>query len=218
MNSYVDNYCERLAPGFWGEPINALTNLAFILAAILVWKRFGGERLLICRILTANLFLIGIGSFLFHTLATGWAAMADVLPILSFILIYLFAANRHFLGMRVWMSLALVVCFFPYAFAVGWLTNRLFPFIGSSSGYVPVALLILVYGLILLGKLPGTARGLMVGAAILSASIAFRAIDVPLCGANPLGTHMLWHLLNAAMLAWMIELLRYRMVQAGKPH
>ena len=26
----IDIYCERLDPSFWAEPINALTNLAFI--------------------------------------------------------------------------------------------------------------------------------------------------------------------------------------------
>ena len=32
--AYVDGYCERVAPGLWGEPLNAVTNLAFVLAAI----------------------------------------------------------------------------------------------------------------------------------------------------------------------------------------
>jgi hypothetical protein len=26
----LDLYCERTAPGLWNEPLNALTNLAFI--------------------------------------------------------------------------------------------------------------------------------------------------------------------------------------------
>jgi hypothetical protein len=25
----IDAYCERLGPGLWAEPLNALTNLAF---------------------------------------------------------------------------------------------------------------------------------------------------------------------------------------------
>ena len=31
--AYIDNYCERLLPGFWDEPLNAISNLAFWLAA-----------------------------------------------------------------------------------------------------------------------------------------------------------------------------------------
>ncbi len=32
-SAYVDNCCERLLPGFWGEPLNAVSNAAFVLAA-----------------------------------------------------------------------------------------------------------------------------------------------------------------------------------------
>lgn len=28
-NGYLDLYCERLIPGFWGEPLNAVSNAAF---------------------------------------------------------------------------------------------------------------------------------------------------------------------------------------------
>ncbi len=37
-NAYIDAYCERLLPGFWGEPLNAASNLAFWLSAWLVWR------------------------------------------------------------------------------------------------------------------------------------------------------------------------------------
>ena len=77
-NAQVDGYCERLAPGLWAEPWNAVTNLAFVLAAIWVWRRGGDVPV---RVLAAILFVIGIGSGLFHTFATRWAGVADVLPI-----------------------------------------------------------------------------------------------------------------------------------------
>ena len=31
---YIDIYCERTAPGFWDEPLNAVSNAAFLIAAI----------------------------------------------------------------------------------------------------------------------------------------------------------------------------------------
>jgi hypothetical protein len=34
---YVDGYCERVAPGLWGEPLNAVSNIAFLVAAVAVW-------------------------------------------------------------------------------------------------------------------------------------------------------------------------------------
>ena len=91
----IDAYCERSDPSFWAEPINAVTNLAFVLAGLWMWRRCAGVPAL-GRLLAAVLVAIGIGSFLFHTFAQPWAGLADVLPIVAFILIYIFAANRDF--------------------------------------------------------------------------------------------------------------------------
>ncbi len=82
------------------------------------------------------------------------------------------------------------------------------PGLGSSASYAPVPLLILIYALLLRRRLPETARGLAVGAGILIVSLTFRTLDQPLCGALPFGTHFLWHVLNAVMLGWMIEVWR----------
>jgi hypothetical protein len=30
----IDLYCERVSPSFWAEPVNAVSNLAFLIAAI----------------------------------------------------------------------------------------------------------------------------------------------------------------------------------------
>ena len=46
--------------------------------------------------------------------------------------------------------------------------------------------------------------------------IALRgSIDEALCGAFPLGTHFLWHILNGIMLGWMIEVYRRHMAADG---
>ena len=34
----VDGYCERVDAAFWSEPINAVTNAAFLIAAIWAWR------------------------------------------------------------------------------------------------------------------------------------------------------------------------------------
>ena len=90
----VDGYCERVHPGFWAEPVNAATNLAFVVAAAVMWRRTAG--LPLGRALSAMLAAIGVGSSLFHTVATLWASLADTAPIAGFILLYLYAANRQF--------------------------------------------------------------------------------------------------------------------------
>jgi len=214
---YIDGYCERLEPGLWAEPVNAVTNLAFLVAAVVAWTRPGMASLPLARALAAVLFLIGIGSGLFHTVAQAWSAMADVLPILGFILLYIYAANRHYLGLPGWQSGVGVVLFFPYAAAVGYAIGALLPpAVAGSSAYISVWLLIALYGVFLLRRLPDVGRGLLIGAVILGLSITARILDVPLCGAWPLGTHFLWHILNAVMLAWMIEVYRRHMLAEGR--
>lgn len=201
----IDGYCERLGPAYWAEPINAVTNAAFVLAALILWPRTRG--IVIARVLVVILASIGVGSYLFHTHAQVWAAIADVTPIVGYILVYIFAVNRHVWGLSLVSALGLTVLFFPYAAATVPLFQMV-PGLGGSAAYAPVPLLIYIYAVLLRHRAPVTARGLAIGATILVVSIAFRALDEPVCGAVPMGTHFMWHILNAIMLGWMIEVLR----------
>lgn len=207
----VDGYCERLDPGFWAEPVNAATNAAFLVAAAVVMVRLRRARLPLANLLIAILALIGVGSFLFHTFATRWAGLADTVPILAFILVYIFAATRDLLGLAPKRAVLAVALFFPYAAATVPLF-ALLPGLGSSAGFAPVPVLIAAYAWALRHRAPLTARGLAIGAALLIVSLTARTLDLPLCGALPLGTHFLWHILNAVMLSWMIEVYRRHML------
>lgn len=202
-----DGYCERTDLTYWSEPINALTNAAFIIVAILMWGRVG--RLLGARVLCVVLFAIGVGSYLFHTHATGWAALTDVAPIAAYILIYLFLVNRHIMGWPIWMAALGTAGFIPYAIGVT-VVLRDVAFFEVSNFYWTVPILLLIYAPIVGGA---TARGLVIGAAILSVSISLRSVDETLCEALPFGTHFAWHILNAVMLGWMIEVYRRHMVE-----
>jgi len=90
-------YCERTTAGLWAEPLNAVTNLAFIVAGVLLL------RILLRRgarpvpwetvVLVFLVFSIGVGSGLWHTLATPWSELADVVPITLYI-------NLFFVGVE----------------------------------------------------------------------------------------------------------------------
>ena len=209
LSKPIDIYCERLDIGIWAEPINAVTNAAFILASIFMWLRC--KNLVEGKILSFLLFSIGCGSFLFHTYAQTWAALLDVTAILIFILTYIFVANRRFLVWSKMVSLIGVIMFFPYQlFLVSILSN--IQFFGSSVQYIPVAILIFIYSGLLRKSEPNLSRGLFIGAAILCLSIISRTVDEPLCSILSVGTHFVWHILNAIMLSWMIEILRRHML------
>ena len=209
LSKSIDIYCERLDIGIWAEPINAVTNVAFILAAIIMWLRC--KKLIEGRILSFLLFSIGCGSFLFHTYAQTWAALLDVTAILIFILTYIFVANRRFLVWSKLVSLIGVILFFPYQLLLVSILSNI-QFFGLSVQYIPVVILIFIYSGLLRKSEPNLSRGLFIGAAILCLSIISRTVDEPLCSILSVGTHFIWHILNAIMLAWMIEVLRRHML------
>ncbi|MBK5927963.1 ceramidase domain-containing protein [Rhodobaculum claviforme] len=206
-------YCERTDFGLWSEPVNAVTNAAFLIAALVMAWRLRGSGLGIGWALVGVLTAIGVGSFLWHTHATGWAGLADVLPILGFILLYVFAATRDFVGLRWPLALLAVVAVFPYAFVVAGALGALVPGIGANGAYASVALLILAYAVYLRARAPATARGLAIGAGVLAVSLGFRMLDGVVCDAVPVGTHFMWHILNGIMLGWMIEVYRRHMAR-----
>jgi hypothetical protein len=205
----VDAYCERTGPEYWSEPVNALTNAAFLIAAAVMAARLrGAPGMATGWVLVVILAAIGVGSWLFHTHANRLTALIDVLFIVVFILTYLFVATRDYLGQRVGVAALVTVGFIPYAMVLTPLFRSL-PFFTVSAFYWPVPVLILIYATILRNRLPEVARGLAIGAGILVASLVFRSLDYPLCEATGgLGTHFMWHVLNGIMLGWMIEVWR----------
>lgn len=201
----IDIYCERVDASFWAEPLNAVTNAAFLIAATLMALSLerGKPADFPAWILTGLVAVIGIGSFLFHTLATGWALLADVLPISIFIYAYLFLSLRRFLGFRIVSAIAVVIGFGLVSYWWGEPLNAAF---GSTGSYVPAFLAMVVTGFAMLGKKAGVALGLFGAAAVFAVSMSFRMLDAPVCAEFPYGTHFVWHILNATTLYILLRL------------
>ncbi|MFN3971462.1 MAG: ceramidase domain-containing protein [Gemmobacter sp.] len=208
----VDGYCERTGPEYWSEPVNALTNLAFLIAAGIMWPRVRG--MVTGQVLCVILGVIGVGSWLFHTHANRLTGLMDVLPIVAFILAYVFVATRDFLGQKPWVAGVAAVAFVPYAILLT-PAFRALPFFEVSAFYWPVPVLILGYAVALRRRAPETSTGLAFGAGVLMVSLTFRSVDQVVCDSFPLGTHFMWHVLNGVMLGWMIEVWRRHRVAAA---
>ncbi|MCW5688056.1 MAG: ceramidase domain-containing protein [Pseudolabrys sp.] len=194
----VDLYCERLDPSFWAEPLNALTNLSFVIAAVVAfvqWRRAGG-RDWPALILIGVTFAIGIGSFIFHTVATRGASLFDTVPIAVFIYGYLLLALRRFLNLSTLVALAVLGAFV----LLSALEARLVPAgtLNGSHAYLPAWAALVVVGWLSNERRSG--RLLLAAAAVLALSIVFRSIDQAVCAALPIGTHFLWHTLNGVVL------------------
>ena len=202
----LDNYCERTGPEFWSEPINAVTNAAFVIAAYLAWRearRLGKDDPLILG-LCGLVAVIGIGSFLFHSFAQRWSLMADVIPIQIFILAALAATLNRVFGLS-WKvaGLATLGAALVVGFAGGWLRTLTGGALNGSEGYLPPLFALIVTSGILISR--GNPAGRLLGAAALvfTVSLTFRTLDRSICEAFPLGTHWLWHALNAVTL-WLV--------------
>ena len=210
----IDLYCERTDPSFWAEPVNASTNAAFLVAALLAfleWRR-GARRDMPLLALIGLVALVGLGSFLFHTLATRGAALFDVIPIAVFICAYFLLALRRFLGLRMLPALAVLGAFMLASSAVSWLVPA-----GALNGSVPylpaLTAMVVIGGLV---RRQPEGKPVLLAAVLFTVSVALRSVDSLMCDAFPLGTHFLWHTLNAVVLYLLLHA-GMRAVRVGAP-
>jgi hypothetical protein len=212
LNDPVDAYCERISPAFWAEPVNALTNLAFIAGAVAAYMMASpaARRDPLFLALNGVMALIGLGSFAFHTIATRGAALLDVIPIAVFIHLYFYAALRRLLQLSVTRSVIATIVFLVAGFAIG---RAGASYLNGSIGYLPA--LLALGGMAIAVQFAGTQQAhdirapqrLSSIALLFLVSLSFRVVDQMVCTSFPLGTHFMWHVLNAAVLFLLLRLL-----------
>src|SRR5918997_3058492 len=188
----MDAYCERVGMGVLAEPLNAVSNISFLLAAWAAWvlaKRTGtlsaGVRALIAIGVS-----VGIGGIFWHTYPTMLTLTLDSVPILIFISWYIWLYARNVIGMRPLFAVASVAAF-PLA------TFLALPFAGVLHGaivYTPGLMVTLVLGVLHARARRRAARfTLLAAAGVYLAALVFRTIDNEVCPILPIGTHFLWH-------------------------
>lgn len=227
MTRYIDIYCERLEPGLWAEPVNAITNASFFVAAFMAWLLlsrqsslrdqiyFGGsnpesqENSMDCRVADAPrndagahiLILLtlamGIGSTLFHTYAQLWAMLADVLPILLYQIAFIALYTRYLMRRPWWQIGALLFTFVLLMQAFMALPRD---WLNGSLEYAPALIFLSGFALYHLKHARTEKYGLLLAAGVFVISLTFRSVDMELCPDFPLGTHFMWHILNGLVL------------------
>ncbi|WIO74369.1 ceramidase domain-containing protein [Porticoccaceae bacterium LTM1] len=202
MHDYIDLYCERTEPGLWAEPLNALTNLAFIIAAVMVWRlarqqdRIGTDGFA----LTALLVAIGIGSGLFHTFANSWSMWLDELPILLFQICFIGLYLNRVVELH-WYGVAFgLILFIVTIYGAAALPEHIHEASNGSLGYAPALLALLVLGLYHRVSHATAPYLLLFASGVFLLSLTFRTIDNAVCEQIPFGSHFLWHLFNALLL------------------
>ncbi len=194
----VDLYCERLGPGLWAEPLNALSNLAFFVSAWAAWRSARARETTSpsVELLIGMVAAIGLGSLLFHTFATNWARFLDVTPILIFQLLFFWIYSRQIAVIGSGFTLSLCV-----AFVLGIYVCAQYPYLlNGSLGYLPALAVLLVLGFYHRMKEKRERNLLMTASGVFLLSLVFRTIDNGICSFFTPGTHFLWHLLNSLVL------------------
>ena len=189
----MDAYCERVGMGVLAEPLNAVSNVSFLMAALAAWilaQRTGtlsaGVRGLI--VLGAS---VGIGSILWHTYPTMLTLVLDSVPILIFIMWFIWLYARNVIGMQPVFAVASVAAFLLATFLA-------IPFSGVLHGaivYSPGLIVTLVLGVLHAREQRSARFSLLAAAGVYLGALFFRTIDNEVCPVLPIGTHFLWHLL-----------------------
>lgn len=200
----IDVYCERLTPEFWAEPVNAISNIGFVMVGIwFLYRARKSSAQPMVVFLSAMIVTIGVGSFFFHTYANTLTLFGDLVPIFIFTSAYLFHSLRQYLAWppaRTWTALAVVVGSMI-------LTQTLVPsgFLNGSILYAPPLIALFSIAHALRKKRRPEWLLYHVAALVFAVSLALRTLDYAVCDGFPLGTHFLWHLLNAACLGLLMQ-------------
>jgi Ceramidase len=213
LSQHVYEYCERLGPDLFAEPLNALSNFAFFYFAWRLWAARGEEPRLSPALgwLAALIALVGAGSLSFHTLATYWAAILDVVFIAVFNVSYLVLFLRHAGGWPWGRSLSAGAAF--VVFDRGMAAVLPGGALNGSLLYLPAVIVLLALVAYAWRRCVPAGRMMAGAAVVFGVSLLARTVDRGLCSEWPWGTHFLWHLLNA----WVLFRLSRALIVAARP-
>ena len=187
----IDVYCERTGAELLAEPLNAVSNISFIIAAWAAWRlaRRTGKLTVNNKLLIWLGFAVGIGSVLWHTYPTTATLILDVAPILVFIIWFIWLYLRESLGLGTLYAVGTAALF---------LTTTL---VGMSHGevlhgalsYAPGLLIVLALGIYRAIESCTERSILLFTAGVYSTALLFRTIDQEVCQFLMIGTHFIWH-------------------------
>ena len=189
----MDAYCERVGMGMFAEPLNAFSNVSFLLAAWAAWvlaRRVGVTSVGVWALFALGA-SVGVGSILWHTVPTMLTLLLDIVPILVFIVWFIWLYVRNVAGARPLFAAACAAAFLVATFLV-------FPLSGVLHGallYTPGLITTLALGVFHARERSAERFTLLAAAGVYLAALFFRTIDNEVCPVLPIGTHFLWHIL-----------------------
>lgn len=210
--TYLDAYCERAGQvGWFAEPFNLITNAFFVVGAIVAARAISRMPADAKRadlwLLFSFMAAIGFGSAAWHAVPDNHTLLMDVVPIGLFINLYFISALRRLFG----LSWGRVGAYWLAYTAAGVAAQRFLPpdLWNGTVMYLPTYITILIMAAVLWARDRALGKIFVTIAIVWTFSLLFRTIDMEVCPRFSLGTHFLWHTLNAWVL-WRLLMLLIR--------
>ncbi len=210
MFEILDKYCERITPNLWGEPLNAVSNLAFIIAGFYLTRLLHSckprqnHQVWDIFMLIGLIFLIGMGSFAWHLTAETWALFADIIPVLLFINLFLVSFLYRVLNFSPKVIVVTIIIYQGLNYGI---QSHFEPeLLNGSLFYLPTFIFLCALSYLLRQhKTFGLQTFYLSG--LFAVALIFRTVDLTMCDSFPIGTHFMWHLLIAFVLYRLSRLL-----------
>ena len=196
-------YCETLTGYVLSQPLNAISNVAFLIAAWFAYKCLqdrGAKRLYVLPILLA---FVGISSAWWHITDSHLGDILDTFSIVVFASVAVII-----LLTRISKSKPAIALSFVALLSLVFTTERSTALNGSLP-YVVLLVGLAIAGSIYIRKFPEAKVWLYSSLVTFFVAIVVRSTDIFLCPSIPFGTHFLWHILVAALGYQLIRLLGF---------
>lgn len=193
----IGHYCGRFAPGFFDEPLNSFSNVAFILGALYAWRVWhsngSGDRWQLVLFALAG--SIGLGSFVFHSMPTPETLFADLVPIQIFGMSFLGYVALRYLRLSPLATVALLLVFFIAR--QSWITLVPRGALGGGVTHIPTLFLLVTVTFFVRRRGFLAWRHMAAATAAYITALYVRTWDLAVCSVFPWGLHWVWHLLAA---------------------
>ncbi len=198
-------YCEQGLINHFLEPLNSISNLFFVVSAVLLFLYFQKKKVvdLKSKLFVGLILLIGIGSLIWHIIPTTATFFMDVIPIALFLILYLFflldkIVKRKMIAMSV-MGVYLLVVILGFI---------IFPTFFSSYGGIYILTLLFLGGTAIAAFLKKILfKETSIIFLLFLLAFIVRQLDLVVCPFFPLGTHFVWHTINAFIAYYGVKVL-----------
>lgn len=213
--SHIDLYCERLSQSYIAEPVNTISNLIYFLVGfVFLRSQKNIKDNYFAKALGCLAVLVGVGSTLFHILAVSWSRYADLIPIWTFVALYILYSLRHFFGLS-WFKasvvlLAIVVLSYMLLTEV---PLSIYVNTHGSVEYTPALVVAVLFSVLLFLRGHLAWRKLAAGSFSLAVALIFRTIDLTYCPVVPTGTHFLWHIFTGVAIFLLLSATSEKSIQ-----